>query len=134
GFGRDYSGDFIGGVGAIGEAAGRPDASSMYMPGMEPPILFWAPTVAPGGMTFYTGDRFPKWKGSLFVATMKAQRLARIAFNEKGWDTRREWLIEDLKQRFRDVRQGPDGFLYVLTDEDAGAVLRLEPAPPAQLK
>jgi glucose/arabinose dehydrogenase len=127
GFGRDYSGDFIGGVGAIGESAGRADASSMYMPGMEPPILFWSPTVAPAGMTFYAGDRFPKWKGSLFVAIMKGQRLERIAFNEKGWVTRREWLLEDLRQRFRDVRQGPDGFLYLLTDEDAGAVLRLEP-------
>ena len=134
GFGRDYSGDFIGGAGAIGETAGRPDASLMYMPGMEPPVLFWSPTVAPGGMTFYSGDRFPKWKGNLFVAVMKGQRIERIVFNDKGWVTRREWLLDDLKQRFRDVRQGPDGFLYILTDEDAGAVLRLEPTLLAQAK
>ena len=129
GFGRDYSGDFIGGVGAIGEEAGRPDANKMYMEGMEPPVLFWAPTVAPGGMTFYSGDRFPRWNGSLFVAIMKGQRLERVAFNEKGWVGRREWLIEDLKQRIRDVRQSPDGLLYLLTDEDAGALLRIEPVP-----
>jgi glucose/arabinose dehydrogenase len=132
GFGRDYSGDFIGGVGAIGETAGRPDANTMYLPGMEPPVLFWAPTVAPGGITFYTGDRFPKWKGSLFVAVMKGQRVERIGFNEKGWVGRREWLLDDLKQRIRDVRQGPDGLLYILTDEDAGALLRLEPLAATQ--
>ena len=134
GFGRDYSGDFIGGVGAIGEAAGRPDANTMYMPGMEPPVLFWSPTVAPGGMTFYSGDRFPKWRGSLFVAIMKGQRVERIGLNEKGWVGRREWLLDDLKQRIRDVRQGPDGLVYVLTDEDAGTVLRLEPLPGAPAK
>lgn len=127
GMGRDYSGDFIGGVGAVGEAAGRPDANTMYMPGMEPPVLFWAPTVAPAGMTFYTGDRFPGWKGSLFIGIMKNQRLERVTFNDKGWIGRREWLIEDLKQRIRDVRQGPDGLLYLLTDEEAGALLRIEP-------
>ena len=127
GFGRDYSGDFIGDAGAIGEAAGRPDANTGYMPGMEPPVLFWAPTVAPGGMTFHSGDRFPRWKGSLFVALMTGQRLERVSFNEKGWVGRREWLLEDLKQRIRDVRQSPDGLFYLLTDEDADALLRIEP-------
>jgi glucose/arabinose dehydrogenase len=131
GYGRDYSGDFIGGVGAIGEEAGRPDAYKMYLEGMEPPLLFWAPTVAPGGMTFYSGDRFPKWKGSLFIALLKGQRLERVSFKEHGWVSRREALLGDLQQRIRDVRQGPDGFLYALTDEDAGAVLRIEPLPGA---
>ena len=130
GMGRDYSGDFIGGVGAIGPAAGRPDASRMQMAGMEQPFLFWAPAVAPGGMTFYSGDRFPRWKGSLFVAVMKNQRLERIAVNDNGTVGRREWLVDDLNQRFRDVRQGPDGLLYLLTDENAGTLLRLEPASP----
>ncbi len=129
GLGRDYSGDFIGGVGAIGEAAGRPDAYTMYMPGMETPVTFWSPTIAPSGMTFYTGDRFPGWKGSLFVGVLKNQRLERIAIDEKGWLGRREWLLDDLKQRIRDVREGPDGLLYVLTDENPGALLRIEPLP-----
>jgi glucose/arabinose dehydrogenase len=129
GMGRDYSGDFIGGVGAIGPEAGRADAPTMYMAGMEQPLLFWAPAVAPGGMTFYSGDRFPRWKGNLFVAVMKNQRLERIAINENGTVGRREWLVDDLNQRFRDVRQGPDGLLYLLTDETAGALLRIEPLP-----
>jgi glucose/arabinose dehydrogenase len=129
GMGRDYSGDFIGGVGAIGPEAGRPDAKEMHMAGMEQPLLFWAPTVAPAGMTFYSGDRFPRWKGSLFVAVMKNQRLERIAINDNGTVGRREWLVDDLAQRFRDVRQGPDGLLYLLTDETGGALLRIEPMP-----
>jgi hypothetical protein len=90
---------------------------------------FWAPAVAPSGMTFYAGDKLPRWKGSLFVGTMKNQRLERFSFNEKGFISRPEWLLDDLKQRIRDVRQGPDGLLYLLTDEEAGALIRLEPTP-----
>ena len=128
GIGRDYSGDFIGGRDSIGDAAGRPDADRLHLAGMEQPFLFWVPAVAPSGMTFYTGDRFPRWQGNLFVGVMKYGRLERHVFNAKGQATRREYLLEDLKQRIRDVRQGPDGFLYILTDHDPGAVLRLEPA------
>ena len=128
GYGRDYSGDFIGGPGAIGEAAGRPDADRPYLPGMEPAVSFWAPTVAPSGMTFYSGTVFPRWKGSLFVGVMKNQRVERFGFNDKGFLSRPEWMLEDLRQRIRDVRQGPDGLLYLVTDEDAGALIRLEPA------
>ncbi len=129
GYGRDYSGDFIGGPGAIGEAAGRKDASITYLPGMEPAITFWAPTVAPSGMTFYTGTALPRWTGSLFVGVMKNQRVERFSFNAKGFLSRPEWLLEDLKQRIRDVREGPDGLLYLLTDDVAGALIRVEPAP-----
>jgi aldose sugar dehydrogenase len=129
GMGRDYLGDFIGGAGSIGPPVGRKDASRMYMEGMEQPFLFWTPTVAPSGMTFYTGDKFPNWKGSLFIGLLKARRLERIVFNDKGGVVRREFLLEDLKQRIRDVRQGPDGFLYLLTDANPGAVLKLERTP-----
>ena len=128
GYGRDYSGDFIGGPGAIGEIAGRKDANIPYLPGMEPAISFWAPAVAPSGMTFYNGTKLPRWKGSLFVGIMKNQRLERFSFNDKGQISRPEWLLEDLKQRIRDVRQGPDGLLYLLTDEEQGALIRIEPA------
>jgi glucose/arabinose dehydrogenase len=129
GYGRDYSGDFIGGPGAIGETAGRKDAYITYLAGMEPAVSFWAPAVAPAGMTFYSGDKLPRWKGSLFVGVMKNQRLERFSFNAKGFISRPEWLLDDLKQRIRDVRQGPDGLLYLLTDEEAGALIRIEPAP-----
>jgi glucose/arabinose dehydrogenase len=127
GMGRDYSGDYIGGKDAIGAAAGREDASHPYVAGMEVPFLFWTPAVAPSGMTFYTGDRFPKWKGNLFIGVMKYTRLERHVFNDKGQPVRREYLLDTLRQRIRDVRQGPDGLLYLLTDHDPGAVLRIEP-------
>jgi glucose/arabinose dehydrogenase len=78
-------------------------------------------------LAFYTGDRFPKWKGSIFVGSLKYHRLERHGLNVKGGPIRREYLLEDLRQRIRDVRQGPDGDLYVLTDEEQGALLRIEP-------
>jgi glucose/arabinose dehydrogenase len=127
GMGRDYSGDYIGGKDAIGPEAGREDAARPWVQNMEVPFLFWVPTVAPSGMTFYTGDRFPKWKGNLFIGVMKNTRVERHVFNAKGQPMRREYLLENLHQRIRDVRQGPDGSLYVLTDHDPGAVLRIEP-------
>jgi glucose/arabinose dehydrogenase len=83
---------------------------------------------------FYTGDKIPAWKGNLFLGAMTVGRLPgtgnlqRVVFNENG-EVRRESLLTDLKQRIRDVRQGPDGLLYLLTDEDPGALLRIEPAP-----
>ena len=98
------------------------------------PKLFWVPSITTSGIAFYTGDRFPTWKNNLFVGSMTVGRISgtghleRIVFNEKG-EQRRESLITDLHQRIRDVRQGPDGLLYLLTDEDAGAILRIEPAP-----
>lgn len=129
GEGHDYSGDFIGGPLALGDpAASNPDARHGFLPAMERPVIYWVPAVAPSGMTFYSADRFPKWKGSLFIGIMKYPRLERHVFNDKGLPVRREYLLDDLKQRIRDVRQGPDGFLYVLTDANPGALLRIEPA------
>jgi aldose sugar dehydrogenase len=101
--------------------------------GMEDPLLVWIPSIAPSGMMFYTGERFPSWKGNLFVGAMRLGEIAgtghlqRIVFNEKTEEMRREMLLTELRQRIRDVRQGPDGLLYVLTDEDDGALLRIEP-------
>ena len=86
-------------------------------------------------MAFYTGDRLPKWKGDVFVGALRTGEIPgtghieRILFNEKMEELRRESLPGDLRQRIRDVRQGPDGLLYVMTDEKEGALLRIEPAP-----
>ena len=97
------------------------------------PKLFWVPSITTSGIAFYTGDRFPAWKNNLFVGSMTVGRISgtghleRIVFNEKS-EQRRESLITDLHQRIRDVRQGPDGLLYLLTDEDPGAILKIEPA------
>jgi glucose/arabinose dehydrogenase len=101
--------------------------------GFEPPVVYWVPSIAVSGMTFYTGDRLPKWKGDVFVGSLRTGEIPgtghveRILFNEKMEELRRESLLSDLHQRVRDVRQGPDGLLYVLTDEKPGAVLRIEP-------
>ncbi len=100
---------------------------------MEPAEIVWLPSIAPSGMAFYDGDRFPNWRGHLFVGSLRTGmirntgHLERIVFNEQGQEARREWLLTELRQRIRDVRQGPDGLLYVLTDADDGAILRLEP-------
>lgn len=102
--------------------------------GFEAPIVIWVPAIAVSGMTFYTGDKFPKWKGDVFVGSLRTGEipgtghLERILFNDKWEELRREALLRDLRQRIRDVQQGPDGLLYVLTDEKEGAVLRIEPA------
>ncbi len=102
--------------------------------GFEPPVVFWMPAIAVSGMTFYTGDKFPKWKGDVFVGALRTGEipgtghLERILFNDKMEELRRETLLTELRQRIRDVRQGPDGWLYLLTDEQEGAVLRIEPA------
>ena len=102
--------------------------------GFEPPVVYWMPSIAVSGMTFYTGDRLPKWKGDVFVGSLRTGEIPgtghveRILFNEKMEELRRESLLVGLGQRIRDIRQGPDGLLYVLTDEQEGAVLRIEPA------
>ena len=102
--------------------------------GFEPPVVFWVPSIAISGMAFYTGNRLPKWKGDVFVGSMRTGEipgtghLERILFNEKMEELRRESLLVELHQRIRDVRQGPDELLYVLTDSEDGAILRIEPA------
>lgn len=96
-------------------------------PGLESPLWHWTPSIAPSGMTFYTGDLFPAWKGSLFNGALKFQLLSRLEI--KGDKVvKEERLLQGLNERVRDVRQGPDGALYLLTDNDAGRILRVSPA------
>ena len=93
---------------------------------MEQPTYFWDPVIAPSGLQFYTGNAFPAWRGSLFVGGLAGKKLVRLALD----GTRvvgEEWLLADRNQRVRDVRQGPDGLLYLVTDEAAGALLKLVP-------
>ncbi len=103
--------------------------------GFESPLVSWIPSIAASGMTIYTGDRFPDWKGNVFVGAMRAGEingtghLQRIGFNAQTEEIRRESMLGELRQRIREVRQGPDGLLYLLTDEDDGALLRIEPVP-----
>jgi len=118
-FGRDYWGH------AVSPHPLRED--------MEQPEVVWLPSIGVTGMTFYTGDRFPHWKRNVFVGGLReggiprTGQIQRIVFNEHWEELRREPMLMELKQRIRDVRQGPDGLLYVLTAEEEGALLRIEP-------
>jgi glucose/arabinose dehydrogenase len=124
-YGRNYPGPWV--------------AEVQWRASMEQPLIFWMPSIAASGIVFYTGDKFPAWKGNVFVGGMRTGevdrtgRIERIVFNEKGDEMRRESLLTELKKRFRDVRQGPDGLLYALVDDEMianvgeGAVLRIEP-------
>jgi aldose sugar dehydrogenase len=113
---------------------GAPMARGPLTGAEEAPLLLWVPSIAPTGLAVYTGHRFPAWKGNLFVGSARRGEvprtggLERVVLNERLQELRRETLLTELRQRIRDVRQGPDGLLYVLTDEDDGALLRLEPA------
>jgi glucose/arabinose dehydrogenase len=96
--------------------------------GMEQPLHKWVPSIAPSGMAFYAGDKFPKWRGDLFVGALKAQLLVRLELDGEKV-LREERLLEGALGRIRDVRAGPDGFIYLLTDESRAVLARLEPAP-----
>ena len=111
-YGVDYSGF------KIGEGTAKP--------GMEQPVYFWDPVIAPCGMTFYTGDAFPQWKGSVFVGSLTPGLLVRLTL-DSGRVAEEERYLGDLHERIRDVRQGPDGLLYLLTDNPEGRILRLVP-------
>lgn len=112
-YGIDYSGAII--------------SDKTHMEGMEQPVLHWTPSIAPSGMAFYDGDKFPQWKGDLFVGALKDRHLRRVDLDENMKVVGQEQLLLELRERIRDVRMGPDGFLYVLTDSPEGRVLRLEP-------
>jgi glucose/arabinose dehydrogenase len=105
-----------------------------YRPGMLMPRMFWVPQISPSSMTFYTGDRFPDWKGSLFVGALSGLQVQRIVFDQPGQAERREPMLTELGVRFRDVETGPDGYLYLATEvrygsgNPDGAILRVEPA------
>jgi glucose/arabinose dehydrogenase len=112
-YGRDYS--YL----KIGEGT--------HKPGMEQPIYYWDPSIAPSGAAFYTGDRFPEWKGNLFVGALAGQALHRLVLDGEKI-VGEEKLLADLSERIRDVRNGPDGALWLLTDSPEGRVLRVVPA------
>ncbi len=95
-------------------------------PGMEQPLHYWVPSIAPSGMTFYTGDRFPKWRGDLFVGALRDAMLVRLKLDGDKV-VKEERMLKNTLGRIRDVRSGPDGYIYLLTDESNGVLARLEP-------
>jgi len=126
-FGRIYTGNTV-------------SEQSWWRPGIEMPVMFWMPAISPSSIAFYTGDRFPLWKGHLFIGALSGQQLLRVAFGQPmPQQERREPMLTELDIRFRDVRQGPDGYLYVATEKTGqggpgsakeapdGMILRIEP-------
>jgi aldose sugar dehydrogenase len=121
--GRNYSGTLV-------------SDQPFSRPGMVDPRMFWVPAISPSGMIFYTGDKFPNWKNDVLIGALTGQELERIAFNQPGQAERREPLLHEMGLRFRDVEQGPDGYIYASTEvrygsgQPDGAILKLEPAQP----
>jgi aldose sugar dehydrogenase len=109
------------------EYSGRKIGEGQAKPGLEQPIHFWDPSIAPSGAVFYTGNAFRGWQGSIFTGGLVSQALFRVSVDGERI-TGQERLLADLGERIRDVRQGPDGFLYLLTDSGNGRVLRVRPA------
>jgi glucose/arabinose dehydrogenase len=108
------------------EYSGRPLPGPTARAGTEQPVYYWDPVIAPSGAQFYTGDAFPAWKNSLFIGALKEQRLVRLTL-DKGRVTGEEHLLADRGHRIRDVKQGPDGALYVVTDDQQGELWRIAP-------
>jgi glucose/arabinose dehydrogenase len=114
-YGRHYSGGKIG-VGT-------------HRAGLEQPMYYWDPSIAPSGMAFYTGDKFPEWRGNLLVGALKFRLLVRLELDGEKV-VAEERLLKGLGERIRDVRQGPDGYIYLLTDSGDGRILKLVPKAP----
>jgi aldose sugar dehydrogenase len=112
GYGVDYSGDEI--------------HASTHWEGMEQPLKYWVPSIAPSGMTFYSGDLFPTWRDNLFIGALIGQTLVRLEVSGQRIGNE-ERLLQQLRERIRDVRQGPDGALWLLTDSSSGRILRVAP-------
>lgn len=112
-YGREYSGFSI--------------TDQRAAPGMEQPIIYWDPSIAPCGMAFYTGNKFPNWQGDIFIGALVQTHLRRVKLDGNEV-IEQEVLLEDFGERIRDVENGPDGLIYILTDHPSGQLLRLEPA------
>lgn len=111
-YGEEYRGGEIGGT---------------EKKGMAQPLKYWIPSIAPSGMAFYAGDAFPKWQGDMFVGALALTHLARVRFDGRE-EVEEEKLLDNMNRRIRDVRNGPGGYLYLLTDHGNGELLRLVPA------
>ncbi len=110
------------------EYSGKTISESPTAPGIEPPVHYWVPSIATSGLLFYTGERFPQWRSNAFVGGLAAQQLSRLEIDGNRVVHEEVLFKGTLNQRIRDVEQGPDGLIYLLTDEDDGKLLRIEPA------
>tara|TARA_B100000446_G_scaffold161435_1_gene160875 strand:- start:299 stop:721 length:423 start_codon:yes stop_codon:yes gene_type:complete len=113
-YGIDYNGSII--------------SDKTKQEGMEQPVLYWDPSIAPSGMTFYASEVFKDWQGDLLVGALKFRHLRRISFNEAGEVESQTEYLRDRNERIRDVEVGPNGLIYLLTDESNGKLLQITPA------
>ena len=112
-YGKEYgSGDDIG--------------EGTHQAGMQQPVYYWVPSIAPSGMTFYNADQFPAWRGNLFIGSLKFRLLVRLELDGNKV-AREERLLKDKLGRIRDVQAGPDGYIYLLSDQKNGKLVRLQP-------
>jgi glucose/arabinose dehydrogenase len=112
-YGMDYSGAYV--------------SPYTAMPGMTQPLVYWVPSIAPAGLAYYSGEKFPAWRGDLFVAALVERSVRRIDLDANGNVLSQEKLFTELNARLRDVRSSPDGYLYILTDGSNGKVVRVVP-------
>ena len=118
--GRNYTGSLV-------------SEEPWFRKGMDNPRMFWVPSISPSSVYFYNGDRFKGWKGSMFIGALTTRALIRVAFNQPSQAERRENLLTDLRQRIRDIVEGPDGNIYVATEGATGGntadgmILKIEP-------
>jgi len=110
------------------EYSGKTISASPTAPGIEPPAHYWVPSIATSGLLFYTGEQFPKWRGNAFVGGLAGQQLSRLELDGNRVVHEEALFKGVLNRRVRDVEQGPDGYIYLLTDEENGRLLRIEPA------
>ena len=119
---------------SLGRTYGGPWQAPFTKEGFRDPVVYWMPSIAAASLSFYTGDKLPKWKGDIFIAGMRygeipgTGQIQRVLLNPKLEELRREPLLVDMRRRIRDVKQGKDGLLYLLTDDEEGVMLRIEPA------
>lgn len=107
------------------EYQGPKISDNTHLPDMENALVVWTPCIGPSGLAFYTGDKFPAWRGNIFAGGLVGETVIRVMLDSNGRATGQEQL--DIGHRVRDIRQGPDGYLYLLTDEENGKLIRLEP-------
>jgi glucose/arabinose dehydrogenase len=126
--GKDYGWPTIG----YGEEySGLPIHETTQQKGLEQPVYYWDPVISPSGLTIYSGDLFPEWKGHFFIGGLSSEALVRLVLRDDRV-VGEERLLTDLDERIREVVQGPDGALYVLTDDDDGELLRITPKAKSQ--
>lgn len=128
-YGRSYIYDLEGKV--SGNNVPPPEQPPTHAPGLEQPFMYWVPSPSLTAITIYKGDKFPAWKNSILLGSLKFQRAERVTLTQQGWESERMPMLGEVGRRIRDMKVAPDGLIYMVTDERNGAILKVEPADAA---